>query len=57
MFYICNFLSIGFMGKDGSEYRIYLTNLLEAKIVYSKEGCADWKDPTENAVDHYLGLG
>ena len=45
------------MGKDGSEYRIYLTNLLVAKIVYSKEGCADWKDLIENAVDHYLGLG
>ena len=45
------------MRKDGSKYRIYLTNLLGAKIVYLKEGCADWKDPIENAVDHYLGLG
>ena len=30
------------MGKDGSEYRIYLTNLLVAKLVYTKEGiCED----------------
>ena len=32
------------MGKDTSEYRIYLTNLLVAKMVETKEGHADYKD-------------
>ena len=49
MFYICNLLSIN-LGKDTSGNRIYLTNLLVAKMVEMEEGHADWKDPIEMQV-------
>ena len=48
-FYICNFLSIN-LGNDTSKYRIYLTNLLVAKMVEMKESHVDWKDPIEMQV-------
>ena len=38
------------MGKDDSECRIHLSNSLFAKMVETKEGHADWKDPIDTQV-------